>query len=335
MNTCLYNITQSTNLGFQMCILFSVTQAKWICTIQLSYNQKCYCTAGCGLNQVRNIFENMKIEKNFNQTELRLSKMGFKLKLFGFTTFIAVTGIFVSLFGLIIGGALVILPRVRQLESGSHQMMKMFYGASFGLVFAVSIGWLIMSCLLLRKSLQKNVDSIEKIAKNGSYASGSLEILTGLGFLIFNIISVFKGATVAVGNIVISSIHLSFMFLKIHGIRKYEDRLMKAYIIYRYVLFCLFLLVVVFGLMLLHFFVLPFITRSCQLWCHGKYYSKNLESMLSSTWTILVVIVGIVVVSLIFLQDIGITIILQSIRQNKKGKEDLNEIDLKDQSASE
>ena len=97
-----------------------------------------------------------------------------------------------------------------------------------------------MNCLLLRRCKQKNVPGIEKIAKIVNYINiiGFIELLA----LILAVLNIVAFNNVLINwwfliPILVLAIDLVLISLKIHGIRKNKNGLLKAYIIYRYIIY--------------------------------------------------------------------------------------------------
>ena len=191
----------------------------------------------------------MELQEVSANTEPKLTKLGLRLNLFRSTYFISVTGIIISIFGIIGGITTIVLPTAlgfqthrysfnscRGLQCFALLITSIQYGIG-ALSLAITIGWLVMNFLLLRRCKEKNVPAIENITKIVSYIIGVVELLA---LIIPILINTFRSDIAGmVIPIVLLAIDLVFVSLKIHGIRIYNNGLVKAYIIYRYIIYIL------------------------------------------------------------------------------------------------
>ena len=247
----------------------------------------------------------MELQESTDNSEQKLSKLGFRLNLLGFTYFISVTGIIISTIGIIGGLTTLILPSAmgfrinfsfntcRGLGCLGLAISSTHYGiGAFSL--ATTIGWLVMNCLLLKRCKQKNVPEIEKIAKIVNYIIGVVEILALIIAIVINAILIHSVAEILISSIVFLAIDMIFVSLKIHGIRKYNNVLVKTYIIYRYIIYILFALA----------------AFAIFIWTASTFRG------LWQWW--LLGFVAAVVFFIMVMQEIGLTIVLHSIRLNNE-----------------
>ena len=181
--------------------------------------------------------------------KLTKSKYAFRLEsvnlvnLFWFSSNLSVLGIVVSIIG-IIG----IIVFIAWFSSSTGVAPGIATGVA-GVLMALMIPYLIMWILLMIKSNKQDITGIEKIGKVYSYGGGSLEIIFRL-FLIINLFPlIINSITITetltqdsffhITSIIGSVIYLSFVCLKIHGIRVENSEVIGAYLRFRYVLFSL------------------------------------------------------------------------------------------------
>ena len=231
-----------------------------------------------------------------NHSELKLSKLGCGVNLLRFTCFISVTGIIFSTLAITGGIAAIIMATTLQSHNGqsfgwSHigvAYLRLISGILYiigGLTLVLSLGWMVMNCLLLRRCSQKNIHGIEKITTIVNYLIGSFEIMAISLTLVSYLCCLYHYYV----YIFILTVLLIFESLKILGLRKHQLGMVKVYIIYKYFCSFCFITVIMF---------------------------KNFQ--MASNKPILIWIILIVsVVSIMFIiQDIGYTVILYSIRAN-------------------
>ena len=156
------------------------------------------------------------------------------------------------------------------------------------IIIILIVPYLGMWILLNIKTRKQDMHGIEQIGKVYSYVSGSLEIIGAIAGILEGpaIVGYVEGDSglysvfLIIGQSVCATIYLIFACLKIHGIRVKKNKLLEAYIGFRYVFFILCMT----GLAIL------------------AYLTGNLA------W--IAIIVGFV----FFILDIGLTVILRSIR---------------------
>ena len=220
---------------------------------------------------------------------MKLSKYGFRLDLLGFSSFLSVLGIIVSIIGIIGGIALFVV--------GSHftgSTLKPFCMVFGGVLLILMIPYIIMWIFLKIKTNKQEINGIEKIGKVYSYVCGSLEITVPIAGIIAGMIVMpfaiehypnFLPSIIVV--LICSAIYPIFAILKIHGIRVEEHNLLGIYLGFRYVLFIISVIAeIVLGILTRQMFYLTFVY----------------------------LIIGIA----FFILDIGLTVILHSIRVDRE-----------------
>ena len=154
-----------------------------------------------------------------------------------------------------------------------------------GVVLIIIIPYLILWIILLIKTNKQDIPGIEKIGTVYSYVSCSLEIIGMIAPITISILGMYgRRGSNNIGYIIGSAIYLIFACLKIHGIRVGNIKLLGTYLGFRYALFILYMIA---------FIVL---------------------GILTGRMAIAALITGIVY----FIMDIGLTVILHSIRVDRE-----------------
>ena len=197
----------------------------------------------------------------------------------------------VVVFGFVLGvGGLFFLESGAQLPFRHYQARGIFV-ISGGVLIFLMIPYLIMWILLKIKSSKQNIPGIERIGKVYSYVSGTLEIIGGIVRILFSCMIQYSDLRIVQITVIIySAVCLIFSCLKIHGIRVKNNQLLGTYLEFGCALFFLNIIA----------FIISIITTP---W--------NTEYM-QSTFAVAAWIVSIVYLIL----DIGLTVILYSIREN-------------------
>ena len=212
--------------------------------------------------------------------KMKLTRFGFRLNLIGFSSFLSVLGIVISLLG-IIGGIVVI---VIVSDTLLDPTLKIIIISIWSILLLLSIPYLVMWVFLKINTNKRDIKVIETIARIYCYVIGALEIIIAICGVISSvyILSTTYWSSimaVLVGTIVGLIVYLFFASLKIHGIRRKQNELFGIYLGFRYFFFLL---------------ILP--------------------SMIFSPLRILITNIGSVI---FFILDMGLNIILHSIRANK------------------
>ena len=162
------------------------------------------------------------------------------------------------------------------------------------------IPYLIMWILLMIKTKKQDILGLERIGKVYSYVSGSLEIIGAIAQIISSIHYYTQTqpiqpnpfqptpppySSIPIGYIIVSVIYLIFACLKIHGIRVENNKLVGIYLGFRHALFVLQIITCI---------ILKIVTTAVTL----EYF----------------MIAAIVY----FILDIGLTVILHSIRVDRE-----------------
>ena len=230
---------------------------------------------------------------------MKLTKYGFHLNLLGFSSFLSVLGIIVSIIGAIAGIGFIWLATVISIYNpkpgpfvAPNTFDPYFYVSfGFGVVLLLFMTpYLVMWILLKKKTSKQNIPGIEKIGKVYSYVSGSLEIIAEITLIIFAfriLLTPFGELVIGqiIGLIIGLAIHLIFACLKIHGIRVENNKLLGTYLGLRYALF-----------------ILDMVTF---IVCGTTYEAEDL-------------VFALITVIVYFILDIGLIIILHSIRVDRE-----------------
>ena len=251
---------------------------------------------------------------------MKLTKYGFRLQFIGFSSVLSGLGIIVSILG-IIEGILAIVTTRSQGFKFNEQLEQENFGHSDsilnkyvllngygGLLIFLNIPYLIMWILLKIKTTKKDIPGIEKIGSVYSCVSGSLEIIGAIaGFIFPWILLEYQNllllrhhdfdphlfVTLQIIITIVSAIYLIFACLKIAGTRVESNQLHRINLGFRYALFVLFIV----------FFTITFTLR------------ESLGEELASIQYGLVYFISCIVY---FILDIGLTVIIHSIRVDKE-----------------
>ena len=230
--------------------------------------------------------------------KMKLTKYGFNLKVLGVSSFLSVLGIIVSIIGVTGSIACFVLGSI------ATRPMIVFY-ITGAVILIIMIPYLIMWILLKIKTNKKDIPGIEKIGKVYSYVSGSLEIIAMMIRIIFSALALlvllyqegydqgdyyYLPIAIQIVFLIGSALYLVFACLKIHGVRVENNKLVGTYLGFRYGLFAL---SIISGIIIISI-------------SGGFYYN------------IFVVVIMFVVVGIHFILDIGLTVILHSIRVNRE-----------------
>ena len=226
-----------------------------------------------------------------------MTKFGLGMDLFQFSGDLSVSGIFVSVVGVIGEIANIVFTSVNIMP---YSELELYIGA---FILTIMIPYLAMWILLKNKANKKDIPGIEKIGKVYSYISGSLEIIglivyigMDIDFIVAIVSTLARSGRghrnsfayiilgFKIGLVFGAAVYLIFSCLKIHGIRVEKNKLLGAYIGFRYVLFILSII----GLAIL--------------------YALNVNL----NWSALIVAFAS------FILDIGLTVILHSIRVDRE-----------------
>ena len=176
--------------------------------------------------------------------KVKLTRFGFRLKLIGFSTFLSWFGIVTSL--LVFIGSITVI--------GIFSLEKIIL-IPIIFVSILLIPYLVMWTFLNIKTNRRNIMGIETLAKVYCYVIGTLEIVGTTAFIIiicytFVILSVMSNEcteencshpppemiAIAVGKLICGTVYLIMACLKIHGIRLLKNKLLGAYLGFRYVI---------------------------------------------------------------------------------------------------
>lgn len=229
--------------------------------------------------------------------KMKLTKYGFRLNLIAFASGLSVMGIMASSVGIF--GVFVLIGVVSAYPNSLGGLTSTVIYAAGPIIIILLVAYLAMWILLIIKTRKQDILGIEQIGKIYSYVSGTLEIMGAIAGIVESavIVGIVAGEGdlglaslgFTIGQSVCSTIYLIFACLKIHGIRVKRSKLLGAYIGFRYVFFILYMI----GLAI------------------SAHESRN------SAW--IAIIVGFVFFNL----DIGLAIILHSIRVDKENNEKL------------
>ena len=222
--------------------------------------------------------------------KMKLTKYGFRFNLLRSSFFLSVLGIGVSILGIIGSIACFVWGAITGITGGPSREEAMIILMILGAVlFILMITYLVMWIILKIITNKQDIPGMEKIGKVYSYVSGSLEILTMIAWIIYSAVNLGSGrGVILIGiqsvYIVCAAIYSVFACLKIHGIRVENNKLIGTYLGFRYGLFALHMI----GFIIL------------------------------SVYTGIFELIALIVGGVYFILDIGLTVILHSIRVDKE-----------------
>ena len=188
--------------------------------------------------------------------KIKMTKFGFRMDLLKFSSDLSAFGIFVAIVG--VNGGIIGLIVASSVDLAYTGLPKLLYAAG-AVTLILIIPVLAMWILLKIKTNKQDIPGMEKIGKVYSYVSGSFEII---GMIVYigletDMIVAMVSTLVRSGSgqrssiyiilgfkIVLdvgAAVYLIFACLKIHGIRVEKNKLLGAYIGFRYVLFILYM----------------------------------------------------------------------------------------------
>ena len=218
--------------------------------------------------------------------KMMLTKFGFRLNLLGFSTFLSVLGILISIIGEIVG-YVIIWPESRFSRRG--EVVPIGVGVA---LLILMIPNLIMWILLMIKTRKQDIPGIEKIAEIYTYISGTLEIMVAITLIIFSILDMCtpyyyrRFGWENIIYIISSAIFVILTCQKIHGVRVQNNKLLGTFLRSRCALFILYMIVF-------------------SVW----------SGLDDRNWT---AIVSLIVGKAYFILDIGLIVILHSIRVDRE-----------------
>jgi len=246
--------------------------------------------------------------------KMKLTKYGFRFNLLRSSSFLSVLGIVVSVIGIIGSIACFVMGSIfgsgrSGRELGGFSMVILYIIGAVLLI--VMIPYLAMWILLKikTKTNKQDIPGIERIGKVYSYVSGSLEIIAMISRIIYSAwilasASSFPrssdiGIGIGIGSVYIIGAVIYFVFacLKIHGIRVENNKLIGIYLGFRYGLFAL--------------YMIGFIIYSI-------YTGVAFSILIAGELFLIMAIIGLIVGGVYFILDIGLTVILHSIRVDRE-----------------
>ena len=226
------------------------------------------------------------------QIRLSTSIFGLKFKVSSFISFMAWTGMTFCVLMILASLALLTIPtdgtfQLSLPDRRYEQNLPLFY-TMYGLgavLMAMSLPLLTMYYLLRKRNVEKDVKGVMQMLKIICYVQSVLELLTYFSFIPFEM-------WISVGTIVLPVLLVIFTSLKIHGIRTRNPKYIKAFIIFQYTLYILWLIGVFIG---------------------SIYFSATL----SHFWIFLLAVVFMMCSTFIWIFDMGFIITLNTLLEEK------------------
>ena len=186
------------------------------------------------------IKEEKEEEEEEEEVKIKLTKYGFFLDLFAFSSFLSVLGIVISLL-IVFGG----LTMIVVINMGIFDEFVMV----ISMLIIFNIIYLVMWTLLKMNTNSRNIDGIERIIEVYCYVTAFLEIKGMLVMILFGVMILISSSDllVGIGIIIVAPFGLFFAFMKIHGIMVKESKWIGIYLGSRYSIFiiCLVSLIII------------------------------------------------------------------------------------------
>lgn len=181
-------------------------------------------------------------EEEEEEVNIKLTKYGFFLDLFAFSSFSSMLGIVISLL-IVFGG----LTMIVVINMGIYYNDELVMVISMLIIF--NIIYLVMWTLLKMNTNSGNIDGIERITEVYCYVTAFLEIKGMIVMILFGVMILISSSDllVGIGIIIVAPFGLFFAFMKIHGIMVKESKWIGIYLVSRYSLFiiCLVSLIII------------------------------------------------------------------------------------------
>ena len=209
--------------------------------------------------------ENLK-EENF-YSAMRLEKYGppgLKLKISGFVSFLAWTGMMAGVLGILFSAELFIHPTDTsspyypdRLSPFDYDWMVMSYVVGVVGILSSAV-WLALHLALRKRNLNKDFQGIKKILKIKCYITGAVEIIANImGIIAVILMAILTDDEIqteysysyrSINILLVGSyfLYLVFACFKIHGVRKDNNRFINSYIVFKLILFVVFFAVGIF-----------------------------------------------------------------------------------------
>ena len=237
-------------------------------------------------------------EEEEEEVKIKLTKYGFFLDLFAFSSFSSVIGIVISVLIIFGGLAMIIVINTGMFKTYYYDDELVICMLMPNIIF--NIIYLVIWTLLKMKTNDRNINGIQRITEVYSYVTAFLEI-KGMIVMILSgvmiIISSLGGLLIGIGIIIIAPFGLFFAFMKIHGIMVKESKWIGIYLASRYSLFiiCLVSLIII----------------------SMSHYHYHVSMSLNSDFVSVSLLIGSMVLPYLVI-DMCLTIILHSIIADKE-----------------
>lgn len=180
----------------------------------------------------------IKVEQEENEEEevkIKLTKYGFFLDLFAFSSISSVFGIVLS-FLIIVGGlAIIVVVQTRLFETFYYDevvICMLMPNIIFNIIY------LIIWTLLKMKTNNRNINAIRRISKVYCCVTAFLEIKGMIVMILYGIMILISSEYfTGIGMIIVAPFGLFFAFMKIHGMMVKESKWIGIYLGSRYALF--------------------------------------------------------------------------------------------------
>ena len=165
-------------------------------------------------------------------SSLKLAKYGLGVRATSFVSFLAWTGVILSILGLLFSAQIIILA-----FTGPVSLIDYSIGGVLGAL--ISSSWLALHLMLRKRNIQRDLHSIKRILKAKCFIFGGIEIISSVGGIVAVIFLLAESQNVLemeYGLIFTGFfflLHLAFSCSMIHGVRKDINSCINAYILFK------------------------------------------------------------------------------------------------------
>ena len=158
-------------------------------------------------------------EEGEKEVKIKLTKCGFYVDLFAFSSFLSLFGMVTSILILIGSLEMIVVIRTHVFEIYYDELLI----CMLMLNIILNIIYLVMWTLLKMKTNNRNINDIERVTKVYCYVIASLEINVMIVLILYGVHILITSSEnfLGIGIINVTNIGLCFAFLKIYGLMLY------------------------------------------------------------------------------------------------------------------
>jgi len=164
-------------------------------------------------------------------SSLKLAKYGLGVRATSFVSFLAWTGVIISLLGLLFSAQIVFL-----VFTGPD---RIDYSIGGVLGVLISSTWLVLHLVLRKRNVQRDLHSIKRILKAKCFIFGGIEIISSIGGIVAVIVLLVESQKVLEMEcgLIVSGLffllHFAYSCSMIHGVRKDINSCINSYILFK------------------------------------------------------------------------------------------------------